>query len=165
MSNPPKLLQRGLLLLTLSWLITACSLTPKAPEPPAPPTPAPPTVTPTPLPPTATPVPTPPPTGAALTPVEQGQKLAKQFGCAVCHSPEPNVAVVGPSWFGLYGKTETLADGTTRVVDDAFILEKVTNPDAFTVKGFPPEVMAKAMQKKPNEEQLLLIIKYMKTLK
>lgn len=161
MFNPQKLFQSGLLLLTLSWLFTACSLTPQAAVRP---TPAPPTATPTPLPPTATPVPTPQPTEAALTPVEEGQKLAKQFGCVVCHSPEPNVAVVGPSWFGLYGNTETLADGTTRIVDDAFILEKVEDPNAFTTKGFPPEVMAKAMQNKPDEEQIMLIIEYMKTL-
>jgi len=45
---------------------------------------------------------------------------------------------VGPTWKGLYGKTETMADGSTAKVDDAYLRAFITNPTARVVKGFSP---------------------------
>ncbi len=65
----------------------------------------------------------------------QGQALAQAKGCIACHSADGKPGV-GPTWKGLYGKTETMADGTSVRVDDAFLKNEIRNPQARVVKGF-----------------------------
>ncbi|WP_423199832.1 cytochrome-c oxidase [Cupriavidus sp. H19C3] len=69
--------------------------------------------------------------------VEQGRALAQSKGCVGCHSID-GAPGVGPTWKGLYGKTETFADGTTATVDDAFIKREIEDPHARLVRGFGP---------------------------
>jgi len=69
--------------------------------------------------------------------VEKGRALAQSKGCAGCHSIDGNPGV-GPTWKGLYGKTETFSDGSSAKVDDAFLKEEITEPQARIVKGFGP---------------------------
>ncbi len=47
-------------------------------------------------------------------------------------------AGVGPTWKGLYGKTETMADGSTALVDEAYLKAFIRNPAARVVKGYAP---------------------------
>ncbi|HBY92387.1 MAG: cytochrome c oxidase subunit II [Ardenticatenaceae bacterium] len=96
------------------------------------------------------------------SPAERGKKWAAQFGCAGCHSIDGSV-VVGPSWKGLYGKQETLADGTTVPVDDAYLLESIHEPGAKIVKGFQPIMPSLASQM--TDEQITDVIAYIKSLK
>ena len=42
------------------------------------------------------------------------------------------------TWKGLYGKTETMADGSTAKVDEAYLRAFIRNPTARVVKGFSP---------------------------
>ena len=70
-------------------------------------------------------------------PAAHGKQLAESNGCLGCHTLDGNVTV-GPSWKGLYGKTETLTDGTTAEVDDAFLKESITDPNAKVPEGFNP---------------------------
>lgn len=65
----------------------------------------------------------------------QGQALAQAKGCIACHSTDGKPGV-GPTWKGLYGKTETMADGSSIRVDDAFLKDEIRNPQARVVKGF-----------------------------
>jgi cytochrome c oxidase subunit 2 len=44
----------------------------------------------------------------------------------------------GPTWKGLYGKTETLADGSTVVVDEDYLKESIAKPGAKVVKDYAP---------------------------
>lgn len=67
----------------------------------------------------------------------QGQALAQTKGCVACHSADGKPGV-GPTWKGLYGKTETMADGSSAHVDDAFLKNEIRNPQARVVKGFSP---------------------------
>ncbi|CAG9173333.1 cytochrome c oxidase subunit II [Cupriavidus pinatubonensis] len=69
--------------------------------------------------------------------LERGRALAQSKGCAGCHSIDGNPGV-GPTWKGLYGRTETFADGSTAPVNDDFLKEEITNPQARLVKGFGP---------------------------
>ncbi|CAG2160836.1 cytochrome c oxidase subunit II [Cupriavidus numazuensis] len=69
--------------------------------------------------------------------LEKGRALAQSKGCAGCHSIDGNPGV-GPTWKGLYGRTETFADGSSAPVNDAFLKEEITNPQARLVKGFGP---------------------------
>jgi cytochrome c oxidase subunit 2 len=69
--------------------------------------------------------------------VARGRTLAQERGCTACHSVDGS-AGVGPTWKNLYGKNESLDDGSTVKVDDAFLRDFIKNPTARSIKGFPP---------------------------
>lgn len=97
-------------------------------------------------------------------PVARGQKLATQTGCVGCHTIDGSV-VVGPSWQGLYGKQETLADGSTVTVDDAYLISSILDPNAQVVQGFNPNIMPPTYKQVLSEAQIADLIAYIKTLK
>ncbi len=68
-------------------------------------------------------------------PVARGRRWATKFGCIGCHTLDGSKSV-GPSWQGVYGKTEEMADGSKVVVDDAYLIEAITQPAAKLVKGY-----------------------------
>lgn len=71
--------------------------------------------------------------------VEVGQAIYNDKACMTCHSLDGSVkAGGGPSFKGLWGKTETLADGSTVTVDENYISESILVPGAKVVKGFQP---------------------------
>ncbi|MEO6033447.1 MAG: cytochrome c oxidase subunit II [Burkholderiaceae bacterium] len=72
----------------------------------------------------------------ADTPAALGARLAQSKGCVACHSIDGS-ARVGPSWKGLFGKTEQLDDGASVVVDEAFLKGFIRNPTARSIKGYP----------------------------
>ena len=76
-------------------------------------------------------------TGGLSPEAELGRKLAQTRGCLGCHSIDGS-AGVGPTWLGLFGKTETLTDGSTVVVDEEYLKESILNPAAKVVQGFAP---------------------------
>jgi len=69
--------------------------------------------------------------------VAQGKALAQSKGCVGCHSVDGS-AGVGPTWKGLFGKTENFADGSTALMDAASLKRKIRDPAARVVKGFQP---------------------------
>ena len=173
------------IVLLIALALTACggaNTTPTStPVPPAATaTPVPPTATPvppaaTPVPPTDTPVPataTPvPPTNTPISPTEaapqgnpeSGQQIAQTMGCTGCHSVD-GTKIVGPSWQGLYGKTETFEGGSTAVVDEAYLRESIINPGAKVVAGFPNGVMPQDFGQKLSDEQIADLIAYILSL-
>lgn len=68
--------------------------------------------------------------------VDRGRQLAESNACLACHSISGEV-LTGPTWLNLFGKTETLEDGSQVVVDEEYIRESIRNPAAKVVKGFP----------------------------
>lgn len=147
--------------------------TPTAPAPS--PTPARPSPTPT-LAPAATATATPSPT-ATRTPsptatpqptseadlVARGQELAREHGCAVCHSQDGGPGQ-GPTWKGLYGRLETLADGSQVLVDEAYLRESILDPNAKIVAGYPPDLMPQNFAQKLSAEDLAALIALIKSL-
>ena len=91
--------------------------------------------------------------------VAQGEALAQSKGCVACHTVDGS-ARVGPSWKGLYGKTETLKDGSTAQVDDAYLQSFIRDPQARGVKGFPA-VMPKI---ELSDEELAALVAYIRSL-
>ncbi len=77
-----------------------------------------------------------PPVATAAAPLG-GQELLDKYACTACHSLDGS-AMPGPTFKGLYGSKRTLADGTTAVAGDAYLLESIEKPNARTVKGFDP---------------------------
>jgi cytochrome c oxidase subunit 2 len=73
--------------------------------------------------------------------VAQGRALAQSKGCVACHTIDGSPGV-GPTWKGLFGKTEVMTDGSTALVDDAYVKDFIRNPQARAVKGFA-QVMPK----------------------
>jgi cytochrome c oxidase subunit 2 len=90
-------------------------------------------------------------------PVARGRALAQSKGCVACHSVDGS-AGVGPTWKGLYGKTETLADGSTMPVDEAFLRDFIRDPLARDIKGFP-NVMPRIEMSDAEREALIAYIR------
>lgn len=93
--------------------------------------------------------------------LNEGQQLAAKYDCTTCHTTDGSEGI-GPSFKGMFGRTETLADGKQVVVDDAYFVDSVHNPDLQVVKNFEPGNMPKGEM---TDEELQDIIQFVKTLK
>lgn len=83
------------------------------------------------------------PAFADLTPEARGEIWYTELGCAGCHNLTGDPGAAGPSWAGIFGREEELIDGTTVIVDDAYIRESIMDPNAKIVAGFAdPSLMA-----------------------
>lgn len=59
--------------------------------------------------------------------------------CSVCHSQDGSTKnKVGPSFKGLWGKKEKLADGSEVTVNQAYFIRSVREPNAQVVAGYAP---------------------------
>lgn len=92
---------------------------------------------------------------------EWGEQVAQQYACMTCHVPDGSGQA--PSWNGLFGSTENLADGSTVEVDENYIRESILEPNAKIVEGYSEGLM-NTYQGTLNEEQITAIIEYIKTL-
>lgn len=92
--------------------------------------------------------------------VERGKQLAQANGCLGCHTTDGRPSV-GPTWLGLYGRVETLQDGSTVTVDEAYLKEAILDPNAKIVKGFPPAMPAFETL---SDEELQALIAFIKSL-
>ena len=79
------------------------------------------------------------------TVAQYGERVYKTKGCDACHTTDGSPKV-GPSFKGLWGKTENLTDGSTAKVDDNYIRESILDPNAKVVQGFAPQMPAFAGQ-------------------
>jgi cytochrome c oxidase subunit 2 len=67
---------------------------------------------------------------------ELGEKLYTQQGCQGCHSLDGS-DMVGPTWKGLYGKTNhQMADGSTVTADANYLRESILQSGAKVVEGY-----------------------------
>lgn len=99
---------------------------------------------------------------AGLPPAERGKKLYTLKGCNACHSID-GAKVVGPTFKGIWGREEELADGTKIKVDENYVSESILNPQAKLVKGFPPSMPT--FQGVVNEVEMKALIEFLKTVK
>jgi cytochrome c oxidase subunit 2 len=70
----------------------------------------------------------------------RGQQVSTDYGCIACHTVDGSPGV-GPSWLGMWGRTETLSDGSTVVVDQDYFVESLLNPGRHIVDGYPNVMM------------------------
>jgi cytochrome c oxidase subunit 2 len=99
--------------------------------------------------------------GATGTMAEQGGRLFSQLGCSSCH-----LFTAGgrcPNLMNVFGNKQQLSDGSTVIADEAYIRESILNPNAKIVYGYKPDIMP-TFQGEVNEEQLLQLIAYIKSL-
>lgn len=98
---------------------------------------------------------------ASQTPEGRGQALTSANGCVACHSLT-GAAGIGPTWLGLFGRQETMTDGTVITVDEEYIHESIKAPQAKIVAGFENQLMPTYGF---TDEQIADIIAYLKTIK
>lgn len=89
--------------------------------------------------------------------VARGKALAEAKACVACHTVDGSPRV-GPTWKGLFGKTETMENGATALVDEAYLKDFIRNPQARVVKGFAP-MMPKIEMSDAELEALVAYIK------
>jgi len=90
---------------------------------------------------------------------QKGRELAQARGCRGCHSVDGSPGA-GPTWKGLFGKTETLADSSTIVVDEDYLKTSILQPNAAIVEGYPAIMPPYDL----SGEELDALIEYTKTL-
>ena len=98
----------------------------------------------------------PTPTVGPLTP---GRKVAEDNGCLGCHTIDGTV-LVGPSWKGIFGKSEELESGGPVTVNEAYLRESIEDPGAKIVKGFQNVMITVAL----TQEDIAAVISYIESL-
>lgn len=93
---------------------------------------------------------------------ERGKKLFTQQGCDTCHSVD-GTPKIGPTWKGLFGKSEPLANGSSVQVDENYLRESILDPAAKVVKGYAPSMPT--YQGKLSDKDIDGLVEYIKTLK
>ncbi|OGO61271.1 MAG: cytochrome c oxidase subunit II [Chloroflexi bacterium RBG_19FT_COMBO_47_9] len=96
-------------------------------------------------------------------PVVRGETWYKQYGCYVCHSAD-GTEKIGPTFLGIYGESVAFEDGSTAVIDDAYLMEAILNPGANIVQGFT-DAMPKNFADQLSEAQISDLIEFIKSLK
>lgn len=95
----------------------------------------------------------------SLDPISQGKQLAQVHGCFGCHSVD-GAPAVGPTWKDLYGKQETLTDGSNVLVDENYLAKSITDPNDTIIAGYSPIMPAYNL----DQQQLDVLIAYIKSL-
>ena len=81
------------------------------------------------------------PAYADMTPAERGEIWYNELACSGCHNITGAPGGAGPSWKGVYGREELLTDGTTIIVDHAYIYQSILEPNSQIVSGFNEGIM------------------------
>lgn len=92
---------------------------------------------------------------------ELGKKLYTKLGCVACHSTDGTLKLA-PSFKGVYGKMEEMADGSKIKIDDNYIKTKVLEPQRHVAKGFPP--IMPTFQGRVSERDISGLIAFIKSL-
>lgn len=98
---------------------------------------------------------------AMASPAERGEKLYKEKGCNACHSVDGST-LVGPSLKGIFGHEVELEGGKKAAVDENYIRESLTDPNAKLVKGFQP--MMPTFKGTLNDDEISSLVAYIKSL-
>lgn len=92
-----------------------------------------------------------------------GQTTYENKGCNSCHSVDGSKNT-GPTWKGIWGRTEKFQDGGTVVVDEAYVRESVNEPSKHVVSGFE-NVMPSFGGGLIREKEMKGLLAYMRSLK
>jgi cytochrome c oxidase subunit 2 len=93
---------------------------------------------------------------------ELGKLVYETRGCSTCHNLD-GTRSQGPSWKGIYGKTETMTDGQQVVVDENYIRTSIMEPQKMIVRSY--EGIMPTYKGLLRERETLGVIEFIKTLK
>ena len=88
---------------------------------------------------------------------DRGREVAETNGCFACHTLDGS-QTVGPTWQNLWGSTRTMSDGSSVVVDEAYLEESIREPNAKLVEGFPAAMIPYAL----SPEDMEALIEYIR---
>ena len=91
---------------------------------------------------------------------QTGERLFASMSCNQCHNG--NAAARGPSLAGVYGSRLTLANGSSVLVNDAYLRDSILNPSQHVTAGFAP--IMPTYQGQISEDGLIDLVEYIKTL-
>jgi len=97
-----------------------------------------------------------------LPPVKLGEKLYHNKGCNACHSVDGS-RVIGPTFKGLWGKSEQLTDGKSVTVDAERIHQKLMEPTKDVTAGYVP--VMPSFKGQLSEIEISGIVEFIKSLK
>jgi cytochrome c oxidase subunit 2 len=100
------------------------------------------------------------PAGVSLA--SSGAELFEKLACHTCHRAGGEGR--GPVLDDVFGNPVALADGSTVVADENYLRESILRPQARVVAGYGPPVNMPTYQGQVNEDQLLQLIEYIKSL-
>ena len=89
---------------------------------------------------------------------EIGQKLYTSLGCIACHSLDGGKNH-GPTLKGSFGSKREFLNGSSLIVDDAYIRESIENPMAKTVQGYLTGMMPPYKLQQAEYDSLIMFIK------
>ena len=92
--------------------------------------------------------------------VAAGQIVAERNACGACHSID-GTKNVGPTWLGLFGRSESMTDGGSIVVDEAYIAESIRNPSLKIVAGFDNAMTPYDFL---SDDEINSLVEYIKTI-
>lgn len=91
-----------------------------------------------------------------------GEQLFQQQACATCHRSDNTGR--GPKLEGLFGSKVQLDNGQAVVADESYLRESILNPQAKIAAGYPRPSDMPTFDTLINEEQLLQLIAYIKSI-
>ena len=97
---------------------------------------------------------------------DQGWEVLRRNGCNACHSVDGS-KLIGPSYLGGWGGTRTVVtDREEReiTVDAEYVKRSIYEPNADVVKGFNKSLMQPYEEGMVSEQDVELIIEYLKKL-
>ena len=86
--------------------------------------------------------------------------LGINTGCRVCHSLDPGVVIIGPSFDGVATGAVTRVPGLTA---EEYLRESIVDPDAYVVDGFDAGVMLQNLGETLTEEQVGNLVAFLLT--
>jgi cytochrome c2 len=86
---------------------------------------------------------------------DNGAKLFTSMGCSGCHGQQKDQRIVGPSFYGLWGRAATIKPGYGSA---EFIYESIVNPNAYVEKGFQPNLMPATFSKQLSQQDMADIL-------
>ena len=98
--------------------------------------------------------------GEELSLVDLGKRVLDEKGCSACHSVD-GAEGVGPSFKGMWGRSEKLADGSSAQIDENYVRESIVNPGAKIVAGFENVMPAVPLE----DREVQGVILYLQALK
>lgn len=92
--------------------------------------------------------------------VVAGRNLFISQTCATCHMQ--GSAQLGPSLYSIIGTQVKLADGSTVLVDDAYLRNSILHPASQVVEGYAP--VMPAFEGKLDDQQISQLVAYIRSL-
>ncbi|MFB3779245.1 MAG: cytochrome c oxidase subunit II [Bryobacteraceae bacterium] len=91
-----------------------------------------------------------------------GAVLYETRGCATCHSLDGSRGQ-GPSFKGIFGERQRMANGQTFLVDENYLRESILEPQAKVVEGYQP--IMPTFQGLLRDREILALVEFIKAQK